>query len=53
MIPPVTLTWRDAADIVLVAVLIYSILNLIRGTRAMQISFGLMPLASTFFIART
>lgn len=50
MIPP--FTWRDAADIVLVAIIIYSFLNLIRGTRAMQVSIGLMLLASTFFIAR-
>lgn len=45
-------TWRDAADVLLVAVIIYGILNLIRGTRAMQVSIGLMVLASTFFIAR-
>ncbi len=45
-------TWRDAIDVLLVAVIIYGILNLIRGTRAMQISIGLMLLASTFFIAR-
>ena len=45
-------TWRDAVDILLVAFIIYSILNLIRGTRAMQISIGLMLLASLFFIAR-
>ena len=45
-------TWRDAVDVVLVAVIIYGILNLIRGTRAMQISIGLLLLASTFFIAR-
>lgn len=45
-------TWRDALDVLLVAVIIYGILNLIRGTRAMQISIGLMVLASTFFIAR-
>jgi diadenylate cyclase len=49
---PLQLTWRDAVDILLVAVLIYGILNLIRGTRAMQISIGLVLLASTFFIAR-
>jgi diadenylate cyclase len=46
------LTWRDAADIVIVAIIIYSILALIRGTRAMQISTGLVLLASTFFVAR-
>ena len=45
-------TWRDAVDILVVAFIIYSILNLIRGTRAMQISIGLMLLASLFFIAR-
>lgn len=48
----VQLTWRDAVDIFVVAVIIYNILNLIRGTRAMQISIGLIVLASTFFIAR-
>jgi diadenylate cyclase len=46
------LTWRDAADILIVAVIIYSILALIRGTRAMQISIGLVVLGSTYFIAR-
>jgi diadenylate cyclase len=46
------LTWRDAADILVVAVIIYWILSLLRGTRAMQISLGLMVLVSTFFVAR-
>jgi len=45
-------TWRDLVDVLVVAVIIYSILALIRGTRAMQISIGLMLLGSTFFIAR-
>jgi diadenylate cyclase len=45
-------TWRDAIDVLAVAIIIYGILNLIRGTRAMQISIGLIILASTFFIAR-
>ncbi|HUP45256.1 MAG TPA: diadenylate cyclase CdaA [Thermoanaerobaculia bacterium] len=48
----VQLTWRDAVDILVVALIIYNILLLIRGTRAMQISIGLVLLASTFFIAR-
>lgn len=45
-------TWRDALDIVVVAIILYNILALIRGTRAMQISIGLLVLASTFFVAR-
>src|SRR5687768_7090691 len=45
-------SWRDAADILIVALIIYYILVLIRGTRAMQISIGLMLLGSTFFVAR-
>ena len=45
-------TWRDAADVLIVAVILYNILKLIRGTRAMQISAGLALLASTFFLAR-
>jgi diadenylate cyclase len=46
------LSWRDALDIFLVAFIIYNILSLIRGTRAMQISIGLTVLASLYFIAR-
>jgi diadenylate cyclase len=46
------LTWRDVVDIVIVAFIIYSIFALIRGTRAMQISLGLILLGSTFFVAR-
>ena len=45
-------TWRDAVDIIIVAFIIYSIFALIRGTRAMQISIGLVLLGSTFFVAR-
>jgi diadenylate cyclase len=48
----VQFTWRDAVDILVVAIIIYYILTLIRGTRAMQISIGLTLLASTYFIAR-
>ena len=45
-------TWRDAVDIVIVAFIIYNILALIRGTRAMQVSIGLLVLAGSFFVAR-
>ena len=44
--------WRDAVDIIIVAVLLYSILNLIRGTRAMQMSVGLLLLVALNFVAR-
>ena len=45
-------SWRDAIDIAIVAFVIYYILALIRGTRAMQVSIGLVLLGSTFFVAR-
>jgi diadenylate cyclase len=45
-------TWRDAVDILIVAFIIYYILALIRGTRAMQISISLVLLGSMFFVAR-
>ncbi len=45
-------TWRDGIDITIVAIVIYSILALIRGTRAMQVSIGLVVLGSSFFVAR-
>jgi diadenylate cyclase len=45
-------TWRDAVDVIVVAFILYNILALIRGTRAMQVSIGLAVLASTFFVAR-
>jgi diadenylate cyclase len=45
-------TWRDAVDILIVAFIIYYILALIRGTRAMQISIGLVILGSMTFVAR-
>lgn len=45
-------SWRDAVDVVIVALIIYGILALIRGTRAMQVSIGLLLLASSFFVAR-
>jgi diadenylate cyclase len=44
--------WRDAVDILIVAFLLYSVLNLIRGTRAMQISLGLLILIGLNFVAR-
>jgi diadenylate cyclase len=45
--------WRDALDILLVAVLIYRVLALFRGTRAVQITIGLAVLALAAVLART
>lgn len=45
-------TRRDAVDVIVVALIIYYILSLIRGTRAMQVTIGLLLLGSSFFIAR-
>jgi diadenylate cyclase len=45
-------TWRDTVDVIIVAFIIYGILALIRGTRAMQVSIGLLVLASSFFVAK-
>jgi diadenylate cyclase len=44
--------WRDGIDILIVAFLIYNILMLIRGTRAMQMAIGLTVIASTYFFAQ-
>ncbi|HVT43019.1 MAG TPA: diadenylate cyclase CdaA [Thermoanaerobaculia bacterium] len=44
--------WRDAVDILVVAFILYNILILIRGTRAMQMAFGLMAIGGAYFIAR-
>jgi diadenylate cyclase len=46
------LRWRDVLDIVLVAALIYRVLTLFRGTRAVQIAVGLGVLAVTTMAAR-
>ena len=45
------LGWRDAVDILVVSFVLYNILVLIRGTRAMQMAIGLLFIASTYFIA--
>jgi diadenylate cyclase len=47
------LRWRDVLDILLVAALLYRILTLFRGTRAVQITVGLAVLALATLTART
>jgi diadenylate cyclase len=45
-------SWRDAVDIVIVAFLLYTVLHLIRGTKAMQMSVGILVLAGAYYLAR-
>jgi diadenylate cyclase len=44
-------TWRDAADILIVALVIYNLLLLIRGTRAVQMILGLVAVLAVYWIA--
>lgn len=44
--------WQDCIDIVVVAVVIYYVLQLIKGTRARQLIVGLLIVLITFAIAR-
>ncbi len=43
--------WRDLLDIFLVAVVIYNLLLLIRGTRAVQILLGILFLGAIYYLA--
>lgn len=53
---PVITSWTQAAwiglDILLVALLIYQVLVMIRGTRAVPMLVGLVVVAITFYLAR-
>ncbi len=46
------LTWRDLVDVLLVAVVIYNLLLLIRGTRAVQILLGILFVGVVYYLAR-
>jgi diadenylate cyclase len=46
------LTWIAALDILIVAFVIYQVLVLIRGTRAVQMTIGLSVLAAFFYFSR-
>ncbi len=48
--PPVT--WWDMLDILVVAILIYELLKLIRGTRAVQIAVGIASIIGLFYLSR-
>jgi diadenylate cyclase len=45
------LTWRDAIDVLAVAIIIYNLLLLIRGTRAVQMLLGLFFLGMVYYVA--
>ena len=46
-----TFTWRDAVDILIVAFVVYFLLRLIRGTRAVQMVFGLIAVLVVYWIS--
>jgi diadenylate cyclase len=48
--PPVG--WRDLLDIFIVAVIVYEVLKLIRGTRAAQMAVALGSLVGVFYLSR-
>ncbi|MEE8278705.1 MAG: diadenylate cyclase CdaA [Thermoanaerobaculia bacterium] len=47
------LSWRDVLDVVLVALVIYNLLLLIRGTRAVQILLGILFIGAAYYLAGT
>lgn len=46
------LTWRDLVDVLLVALLVYSLLLRIRGTRAVQVLLGILLVGGALWLAR-
>jgi diadenylate cyclase len=48
--PPVT--WWDVLDILIVSIMIYELLKLIRGTRAVQMAVGIAFIVGLFYISR-
>jgi diadenylate cyclase len=45
------LTWRNLVDVLLVALIFYNALLLIRGTRAVQMLFGLLFVFGVYYVA--
>lgn len=46
------ITWRDVVDVLAVAVVIYNLLLLIRGTRAVQMLLGIVLIGGVYYLAR-
>jgi diadenylate cyclase len=44
-------SWRDVVDVLLVALVIYNLLLLIRGTRAVQVLLGILFLSVVYYMA--
>lgn len=53
MLEHVVLEWRDALDILLVAFLLYQVIQLLRGSRALTVLTGLGLLTLLYFISRS
>ncbi len=47
--PPVT--WWDLLDIAIVSVVVYELLKLIRGTRAVQMAIGIALVVGLFYVS--
>ncbi|HEX4914151.1 MAG TPA: diadenylate cyclase CdaA [Vicinamibacterales bacterium] len=47
--PPIT--WWDALDILIVSILVYELLKLIRGTRAVQMAVGIAAIVGLFYLS--
>jgi uncharacterized protein (TIGR00159 family) len=46
-----TMTWWDVADIVVVSLVVYELLMLIRGTRAVQMALGVAVVVGLFYLS--
>jgi diadenylate cyclase len=47
--PPIT--WWDVLDILIVSILVYELLKLIRGTRAVQMAVGIASMVGLFYLS--
>lgn len=45
------LHWRDVLDIAIVSIVVYELLKLIRGTRAVQLAIGIAVVAGLFYLS--
>jgi diadenylate cyclase len=47
-----TIPWRDVVDVLMVALVIYNLLLLIRGTRAVQMILGILFIGIVYYVSR-